>query len=266
MASIIRIKRSNTAVAPSTLANGELAYSAGAGTQSNGGERLYIGFGTETAGGAPQFVIGGKYFTDLLAHPHGTVIASKAVLVDASKKVSEWNVDNITINDNVISSTDLNGNITLTPNGTGHVSISGTNGVKIPVGTTAQRGPTVQGTIRYNSDTSQFEGYSGANWGSLGGVKSVDGFTFINAESTPAASDGVLHFFAENLAGNAAVEVAQLNHVKLSLLQTTASSNTTTGALTVAGGVGIAGVQYLQAACLLLQTQQRLVQVYKQAP
>ena len=240
MASIIRIKRSSTAGDPTTLGAGELAYSALSGTQANGGDRLYLGFGSETSGNAANhFVIGGKYFTDLLDHVHGTVTASSAVLVDSSKKVDEWNVDNITINGNVISSTDANGNITLTPNGTGYVSVSGTNGVKIPVGTTAQRGPTVQGTIRYNSDTSQFEGYSGTNWGSLGGVKSVDGYTYITAESSPAASDGVLHFYAENAAGNAAVEVAQLDRIKLNILQTTGSTSTSTGALTVAGGAGI---------------------------
>jgi hypothetical protein len=245
MASIIRIKRSSTAGDPGALGAGELAYSALAGTQANGGERLYIGFGSEIGGNAANhYVIGGKYFTDLLDHVHGVVTASSAVLVDSSKKVDEWNVDNITINGNVISSTDANGNITLTPNGTGYVSISGTNGVKIPVGTTAQRGPTVQGTIRYNSDTSQFEGYSGTNWGSLGGVKSVDGYTYIIAEATPGGSDGILHFYAENAAGNAALEVAQLDRTKLNLLQTTASSSTTTGALTVAGGVGIAGAVF----------------------
>ena len=245
MASIIRIKRSSTAGDPTTLGAGELAYSALAGTQANGGDRLYIGFGSETSGNAANhYVVGGKYFTDLLDHVHGTVTASSAVLVDSSKKVDEWNVDNITINGNVISSTDANGNITLTPNGTGYVSVSGTNGVKIPVGTTAQRGPTVQGTIRYNSDTSQFEGYSGTNWGSLGGVKSVDGYTYIIAEATPGGSDGVLHFYAENAAGNAALEVAQLDRTKLNLLQTTTSTSTTTGALTVAGGVGIAGAVF----------------------
>lgn len=245
MASIIRIKRSSTAGDPTTLGSGELAYSALSGTQANGGDRLYLGFGSETSGNAANhYVIGGKYFTDLLDHVHGTVTASSAVLVDASKKVDEWNVDNVTINGNTISSTDVNGNILLDPNGTGYVSIIGTNGVVIPVGTTGQRGPTVQGTIRYNTDTSQFEGYSGTNWGSLGGVKSVDGYTYIIAESTPAASDGILHFYAENAAGNAAVEVAQLDRIKLNLLQTTASSSTTTGALTVAGGVGIAGAVF----------------------
>ena len=245
MASIIRIKRSSTAGDPTTLGSGELAYSALAGTQANGGERLYLGFGTETSGNAANhYVIGGKYFTDLLDHVHGTVTASSAVIVDSSKKVNEWNVDNISIDSNTISSTDTNGNILLDPNGTGYVSIIGTNGVVIPVGTTGQRGPTVQGTIRYNSDTSQFEGYSGTNWGSLGGVKSVDGYTYIAAESSPAASDGILHFYAETAAGNATVEVAQLDRIKLNVLPTTASTNTTTGALTVAGGVGIAGAVF----------------------
>lgn len=240
MASIIRIKRSSTAGDPTTLGAGELAYSALSGTQANGGDRLYLGFGSETSGNAAShFVIGGKYFTDLLDHVHGTVTASSAVLVDSSKKVDEWNVDNITINGNTISSTDANGNILLDPDGTGYVSIIGTNGVVIPVGTTGQRGPTVQGTIRYNTDTSQFEGYSGTNWGSLGGVKSVDGYTYIIAESSPAASDGILHFYAENAAGNAAIEVAQLDRTKLNLLQTTGSTSTSTGALTVAGGAGI---------------------------
>jgi hypothetical protein len=244
MASIIRIKRSSTALAPS-LANGELAYSAGTGTQANGGDRLYFGFGNETNGiAASQYVIGGKYFTDLLDHVHGTVTASSAVIVDSSKKVDEWNVDNITINANTISSTDTNGNIVLTPNGTGYVSVSGTNGLKIPVGTTAQRSPAVQGTVRYNTDTSSFEGYNGAQWGSLGGVKSVDGYTYIIAETTPGASDGVLHFYAENAAGNAAVEVAQLDRTKLNVLPITASTSTTTGALTVGGGVGIAGAVF----------------------
>jgi len=244
MASIIRIKRSSTALAPS-LANGELAYSAGTGTQANGGDRLYFGFGNETNGiAASQYVIGGKYFTDLLDHVHGTVTASSAVIVDSSKKVDEWNVDNITINANTISSTDTNGNIVLTPNGTGYVSVSGTNGLKIPVGTTAQRSPAVQGTVRYNTDTSSFEGYNGAQWGSLGGVKSVDGYTYIIAETTPGASDGVLHFYAENAAGNAAVEVAQLDRTKLNVLPTTASTSTTTGALTVGGGVGIVGAVF----------------------
>ena len=69
MASIIRIKRSTTSGNPTTLGAGELAYSALGNNDSNGGDRLYIGIGTETGGNAANhFVIGGKYFTDKLDH------------------------------------------------------------------------------------------------------------------------------------------------------------------------------------------------------
>ena len=124
MASIIRIKRSSSSTAPTTLGNGELAYSAGSGSQANGGERLYIGFGTETAGGAPQFVIGGKYFTDLLDHVHGTLTANSALIADSNSKLNNLKVDNLDLNDNTVSSTDTNGNIILDPNGTGLVSVT----------------------------------------------------------------------------------------------------------------------------------------------
>jgi hypothetical protein len=128
MASVIRIKRSGTTGAPSGLASGEIAYSALAGTQSNGGDRLYIGFGTpETAGIAPNmYVIGGKYFTDMLGHVAGTLTASSAIVVDASSKINNLNIGNLTLtgSTNTISSTDTNGNILLTPNGTGKLVLN----------------------------------------------------------------------------------------------------------------------------------------------
>ena len=128
MASIIRIKRSPTAGNPTTLGAGELAYSALAGTQSNGGDRLYIGFGTETSGDAANhFVIGGKYFTDMLDHVAGTLTASSALIADASSKLDNLKVDNLDLNGNTISTTDSNGNLVLAPNGTGKVSLTSSN-------------------------------------------------------------------------------------------------------------------------------------------
>jgi len=125
MASIIRLKRSATSGNPATLAAGELAYSSLAGTISNGGDRLYIGTGTETNGDAANHeVVGGKYFTTKLDHALGTLTANSALLVDANKKVNELLVDNITIDGNTISSTNTNGNIVLDPNGTGVISAS----------------------------------------------------------------------------------------------------------------------------------------------
>ena len=127
MASIIRIKRSSVSGNPATLGAGELAYSALTDNGSNGGDRLYIGMGTETAGNAANhYVIGGKYFTDMLDQTPGTLTASSAIIVDSDSKINNLNVGNITItgSTNTVSSTDTNGNIVLTPNGTGKLVLN----------------------------------------------------------------------------------------------------------------------------------------------
>jgi len=88
--------------------------------------------------------------------------------------------------------------------------------LQVPTGTTAQR-PYVpaNGMIRYNTTQSTFEGYSSSAWSSLGGVKSVDGFTFIQAETSAGNSNGDLDFYAEDGAGTAATQVGQWNRTNL---------------------------------------------------
>ena len=131
MASIIQIKRSTGAVAPTTLAPGELAYSFGTGTQSNLGDRLFFGAGSAWNEGDQAFyaesidVIGGKYFTAMLGAVPGTLTASSAIITDANSKISNIKVDNIDIDGNTISTTNLNGNLILAPNGTGSVDVNG---------------------------------------------------------------------------------------------------------------------------------------------
>ena len=245
MASIIRIKRSLTAGDPAVLGAGELAYSAADYTSVTGGGRLYIGIGTESGGdAASHLIIGGKYFTDKLDHSPGTLTASSALIVDSDKKIDDLYVDNLRLNGNTISSTDTNGVITLDPNGSGYVEIVGTNALVIPSGTSLQQAPSVAGAIRLNTDTSQFEGYSGTNWSSLGGVRSVDGQTYITAELTPGAGDDTLRFFTNNslafsVDDNSIDVQSKITSVVLS--STTSSTNTTTGSLVVGGGVGVAG-------------------------
>ena len=68
-------------------------------------------------------------------------------------------------------------------------------GTVLPVGTTSERGSDTQGKVRYNTTTSSFEGYSGANWGSLGGVKDVDQDTYIQAETSPGTDNDCLDFY-----------------------------------------------------------------------
>jgi hypothetical protein len=249
----IRIKRTSTsAITTGTLAIGELGYSSLAGTQSNTGDRLYIGIGAADATTTPV-LLGGKYFTDMMSHVPGTLTASSTILVDANSKIDAINIGNITItgSTSVISSTNTDGNIKLKPNGAGYVIIEGTNALVLPSGTTAQQSPALAGAVRYNSERSTFEGYTGTsgsgNWASLGGVRSVDGLTYIIAESAPGASDDILHFYASN--GTSAVEVSKLDTTGLKLLQSTANAgNATSGALQVAGGAGIGGNLWIGGA------------------
>ena len=125
MASIIRIKRSTTAGDPTTLGNGELAYSAADSSVVSGGDRLYVGIGNEISGNAAtHIVIGGKYFTDMLDHAKGVLTASSAIITDSSSKIDNLKVDNLDLNGNTISSTDTNGNVVLAPNGTGKLVLN----------------------------------------------------------------------------------------------------------------------------------------------
>lgn len=245
MASTIKIKRSEVSGNPSVLGSGELAYSALPDNGSNGGDRLYVGMGTETGGNAVNhIVIGGKYFTDKLDHLPGTLTPTSAIIVDANSKIDVINVDNITIDGNTISSTNTNGNILIDPNGDGYVQIVGTNGLVVPVGSTSQQGPSVAGAIRYNSENTQFEGYSGTNWSSLGGVRSVDGETFISAELNPGDGDDTLRFYTDAILRMSidtdSIDIAP-SITSVNVNATTTSSSSTTGALVVDGGVGIGG-------------------------
>lgn len=127
MSTIIKIKNSGVSGSPSALATGELAYSFLSGDLTNGGDRLFIGTGTEdslTGAAANIEVIGGKYFTSKLDHALGTLTASSAVLVDANSKIDIFNVDNLRLDGNTLSSTNANGDINVSANGTGDVNVS----------------------------------------------------------------------------------------------------------------------------------------------
>jgi hypothetical protein len=140
MASIIRIKRSSGTNKPSSLNWGELAYVTGIG--SYGGinqykDRIFLG-----DDGNNVNPVGGYYYTSMMEHQPGTVDGVQntrnsdngvvAVLApstnsglsgSSSLKVDQWNVDNLRLDVNTISSTNTDGDIVLDPNGTGEVNI-----------------------------------------------------------------------------------------------------------------------------------------------
>ena len=101
MANLTRIKiltTGSTTTAPANIKTGELAYSYVTGTQANNGDRLYIGTGTESGGVAASVdLIGGKYFTGLLDHVHGTTTANSALIVDGNKHLDELNIGSLAL-------------------------------------------------------------------------------------------------------------------------------------------------------------------------
>lgn len=127
MASIIRIKRSSVSGNPATLGAGELAYSAYAGA---GGNRLYIGMGSETSGNAANhYVIGGTYYTGLIdASTAGTLTTNQSSIpvLSATGTIDTWKVGNLQLTGNTLSSTNTNGDINITPTGTGKLILSNT--------------------------------------------------------------------------------------------------------------------------------------------
>tara|TARA_R110000868_G_scaffold61421_6_gene186635 strand:+ start:2356 stop:4557 length:2202 start_codon:yes stop_codon:yes gene_type:complete len=173
MATVIKIKNTDLNKAPvdgngdSVLATGELAYSYYTGAQNNFGDRIFIGTGTEVSGlSATYATIGGKYFTDLLDHVHGTLTASSGVVVDSNKKIDEWRVDNLVLNGNTLSVdqvSDANGNISVIPGGTtGDVIITA-------------RDTTINGTVHINGVQTHTGNLDVTGSGSFTTTLNVDG-------------------------------------------------------------------------------------------
>ena len=108
---------------------------------------------------------------------------------------------------------------------------------RIPVGNNNQKSILLfKGSIRFNTQIQQFEGYSGTNWSSLGGVRDVDGNTYIIPETAPAANENILYFYNNN------VNTIQLTETVLDF--------TNIDTITTSGGTSLA----LDTATLTLNT------------
>jgi len=118
MAQTIQIKRSSSTATPTSLQNGELAYSA----TSN---KLFIGRPGGSTGDVDA--IGGKVYVDMLDHTAGTLTASSAIVVDGNSKINNLLVDNLQFDGNGITSTNANGDLSITPDGTGNLILDGLN-------------------------------------------------------------------------------------------------------------------------------------------
>ena len=83
--------------------------------------------------------------------------------------------------------TTSNADIDLIPNGTGQIVGGGTSGIKLPIGTTAQRVNT-EGLLRYNSQTNKPEYYDGNNWIPIETPPTITSINNTNPSSTQVSA------------------------------------------------------------------------------
>jgi hypothetical protein len=229
MASNILIKRSTGSTAPGTITYGELALTTGAnGTQANAGDRLFAGDNN----GAAQ-IVGGRYFCDMLDHVHGTLTASSSVLVDSNSKIDTWNVDDITLDANVITTSTTDADLIFRANGTGKLVIE--DGQELEFGTT--------GDVEFVFNDSD----------AVVDIKRVAGTPDLRI-----ADDMKLHFgntkdasiyYDETTTDKIQIEGADWNFatgVTLNIADTTDASNVSTASTTFAGGIGVAATAWVK--------------------
>jgi hypothetical protein len=161
--------------------------------------------------------------------------------------------EGIKISDNNILSTVTNSDIVLTPQGTGIVNINSNQSFKVPVGTTLQRpGSPAVGMIRYNTDLSQYEGWTGSYWQSLGGVTDIAGLTKITAELTPGTADNTIRFYINNTvkatldSTKLSTDRIQTNNIDIQAdtITTTVSGTDLNLLTTGAGGVRVGNLKF----------------------
>ena len=82
-------------------------------------------------------------------------------ILDSSRKIDVWNVDNLTLDGNTLSSTDNNGDIIFNPNGSGEVMIP--DDTKLGFGGGADGTAAADATIEYDENGTDELRFAGAN-------------------------------------------------------------------------------------------------------
>ena len=171
MASIIRVKRSTGTAAPSSINYGELAVTVGLATHGTFGGRLFAG--DNNTPDPDPIEVGGKYYTDLIRYNKPGEIRSGrnadstrlsngfipimdresagnpggAGNIANMPRVDFWGVDQLTFDDNVVSTNSTDGDLILRTNGTGTVNLEDNKKLSFGTGEDA--------SIRYDLPTNE---------------------------------------------------------------------------------------------------------------
>ena len=228
MASTILIKRSTGTTVPSALEFGELAVTVGAGTQVNRGDRVFVGDNNSTVQ-----VIGGKYFTDLLDHVHGTLTQNSAVILDSNSKIDRFRVDDVNIDANVVETDTTDTDLIFRANGTGKLVVEDSQ--ELEFGTT--------GDIEFKFDE-------------VANVLRLDRVG-VNTPEFRLDDDLKLQFGTDGDAGirfdETTLDKVRVdgsdwqfdNGVAVKFADTTTSTNVSTGAVVIDGGLGVGGTAWI---------------------
>ena len=168
MASIIRIKRSSGTAKPASLNWGEMAYVTGIG--QFGGVNQYKDIVFLGDDGANVNPIAGHYYTSMMEHEPGKLAGQTntrntdgglVAILDSDRKIDIWNVDNLTLDANTLSSSNTDGDIIFNPNGAGEVMIP--DDTKLGFGGGANGTASADATIEYDENGTDELKFAGAN-------------------------------------------------------------------------------------------------------
>ena len=164
----------------------------------------------------------------------GTVAASKAVVVSAASKVDVWNVDNITIDGNTITTSNTNGDLLISANGTGDVDFDACS-ILIDTGESIKdAGGDPYITFTESTTPSNYFGVATSDTGSGPILSAIGGDANIDLNVTPKGTGGVVVNGKLVIAETSTISGAGAIPVTASLCEIT-----TTGAdaMTLANGV-----------------------------
>ena len=168
MASIIRIKRSSGTAKPASLNWGEMAYVTGVGQFGGTNQykdRIFLG-----DDGTNVHPVAGHYYTSMMEHSPGSLAGVTnsrnsdggiVAILDNNRKIDVWNVDNLSLDGNTLSSTDTDGDIIFNPDGSGEIMIPDDTKLGFGGGVNGTAAP--DSTIEYDENGEDQLKFSGAD-------------------------------------------------------------------------------------------------------